>query len=240
MKGSLSVARREFRASFNSPVAYVLIIVFLVFTAAWLFVLQAFFAVGRADLSPWFGVMPLVFAVLVPSATMRSWAEERRLGTYELLLTLPYTEAELVTGKFLAALGVIGLALLLSLGVPLSVSLLGSFDFGVIASQYLGMVLAAAAATAIGEWVSSLAKNQVSAFVGASLLILAFVFVDRVGSFIHATGAFAAVLNWLSLGYHDASFSRGVLDTRDLAFYVLVTLLFLYLTAWNVRRRKWS
>lgn len=240
MKGSLTVARREFRASFNSPVAYVLIVGFLVFTAAWLFIIQAFFAVGRADLSPWFGIMPIVFAFLIPSATMRSWAEERRLGTYELLLTLPFSESEVVLGKFLAAFGMIGAALVLSLGVPLSVAALGDFDAGVIVSQYLGVILMAAAATAAGEWVSSLAKNQVSAFIGAALLILLLVLMDRVGTFLHATGVLAAVFNWLSLSYHNEAFSRGVLDTRDLAFYLLATTFFLYLTAWNVRRRKWS
>ena len=240
MKGSLTIARREFRAAFNSPVAYILIVGFLVFTSVWLFVIEAFFAMGKADLSSWFGLMPVVLVFLISASTMRSWAEERRLGTYELLLTLPFPEAELVLGKFLAAFGVIAVALLLSLGVPLSVAFLGNFDSGIIVSQYIGILLTAAAATAVGEWVSSLAKNQVSAFVGSALLILLLVLLDRVGTFLHAGGALAALFNWLSLSYHNESLSRGVLDTRDLAFYVLSTVFFLYLTAWNVRRRKWS
>lgn len=240
MKGSLNIARREIRSAFNSPVAYVLVGAFLVFTSAWLFVVQAFFVQGKAELSAWFGIMPIVFAFLIPSVTMRSWAEERRLGTYELLLTLPYTEAELVIGKFLSSLAIIGLALLLSLGVPLLVSLLGRLDLGVLVSQYAGILLTAAAAIAIGEWVSSLAKNQVSSFIGASLLILVFVLVDRLGSFLHSGGFGASLLNWLSLAFHNQGFGRGVLDTRDLAYYLILTLFFLYLTAWNVRRRKWS
>jgi ABC-2 type transport system permease protein len=240
MKGTLVVARREFRSAFNSPVAYVLIVGFLVLTAVGLFVVEGFFLVGKADLSPWFGLMPLAFVLLVPAATMRSWAEERRQGTYELLLTLPFSEGELVVGKFIASFGVIAAALLLSLGVPLSCSLLGGFDTGIIVSQYLGVLLLAAASVAIGEWVSSLAKNQVSAFVGSLFVILVFTGADRIGSFVHATGIAASVFNWLSLVFHNASFSRGVLDTRDLAFFVLATVFFLYLTAWNVRRRKWS
>ncbi len=240
MKGSLSVARREIRSAFNSPVAYILIGAFLVFTSVWLFVIQAFFVRGKAELSAWFALMPLVFCFLIPSVTMRSWAEERRLGTYELLLTLPFTEAELVIGKFLASLVVLGLALLLSLGVPLSISLVGRLDLGVLVSQYTGTLLMVAASIAIGEWVSSLAKNQVSAFVGATLLLLLFVLVDKVGSFLQAQGLVASLLNWLSLAFHNQGFARGVLDTRDLAFYLVLTTFFLYLTAWNVRRRKWS
>ena len=240
MKGVLSVARREFRSAFNSPVAYVLVVGFLVFSAAWLFIIQGFFAIGGADLSPYFTLMPFIFALIVPATTMRSWAEERRLGTYEILLTLPLSEAELVFGKFLSSFGVICVALVLSLGVPISVALLGSFDGGMIFSQYFGIFLTAAAVTAIGEWVSSLAKNQVSAFIGASLLVLIFDLVDRVGAFLHVGGILADLLNWLSLNTHYQSLSRGVLDTGDLAYYLLLTVFFLYLTAWNVRRRKWS
>ncbi len=240
MKGTLVIARREFRSAFNSPIAYVLAVAFLVFSSAWLFIFQSYFARGQADLGPWFSIMPVMFAFLIPAATMRSWAEERRLGTYELLLTLPFSEAELVAGKFIAAFAVFAVALLLSLGVPLSLSLLGSFDAGAIFGQYLGILLAAAAATAIGEWVSSMAKNQVSAFVGASLLILAFVLVDKLGAFVHSQGAAAALFAWLSLSAHYSSLARGVLDTRDLSFYLILTLFFLYLTAWNVHRRKWS
>ena len=240
MKGCLAVARREFRSAFNSPIAYVLVIGFLAFSSLWLFIIQSFFAVGQADLQPWFGVMPVMFAFLIPAATMRSWAEERRQGTYELLLTLPFNEGELVAGKYIAALGVFAVAIVLSLGVPLSLSLLGTFDSGAIFGQYLGIILMAAAATAIGEWVSSLAKNQVSAFVGASLLILAFVLVDRVGTFLHSMGLLAQILSWFSLSAHFTSLARGVLDTRDLSYYVILIIAFLYLTAWNVRRRKWS
>jgi ABC-2 type transport system permease protein len=240
MSGTFAVARRELRSSFNSPVAYAVILGFLVFTAAWLYFVRGFFALNQADLRPYFGVMPLVLAFLAPALTMRSWAEERRLGTYELLLTMPFTEAELVAGKFLASLALAAAALMLTLPVPLSASILGSFDVGILAAQYLGIFLEAAAALAIGQWVSSLAKNQVSAFLGGVLVLLLLVLMDRITAFVRLGGAVASVLNWLSLAFHFEAFSRGVLDTRDLAYFVVASGAFLYLSTWNLTRRKWS
>ncbi|HOX31811.1 MAG TPA: ABC transporter permease [Spirochaetales bacterium] len=240
MSKVLAVAKRELRSSFNSPVAYAVILGFLVFTSAWLYFVRGFIAANQADLRPYFGVMPIVLAFLAPALTMRSWAEERRLGTYELLLTMPFTEGQLVAGKFLASLAVAALALLLSLPVPLSASLLGSFDAGVIAAQYLGILLEAAAALAVGQWVSSLAKNQVSAFLGGVLLLLALVLVDRIAAFLQIGGLLASLLNWLSLAFHFDAFSRGVVDTRDLAYFAAVSAAALYLSSWNLSRRKWS
>lgn len=162
------------------------------------------------------------------------------MGTYELLLTLPFTEAELVLGKFLSSFALAALAVLLTLPVPLTASMLGSFDWGVLFTQYLGVLLDAAAAVAIGEWISSRAKNQVSAFLGTVLALLALVFVDRVSSFFGSGGFLASLLNWFSLSFHYDSFSRGVVDSRDLAYYISAQVLFLFLSAWGLNRRKWS
>ena len=136
MKRVLAVAKRELDSSFNSPMAYTVILGFLVFTAAWLYFVRGFFALNQADLRPYFSVMPIVLAFLAPALTMRSWAEERRLGTYELLLTMPFSEGELVAGKFLASLAIAAIALALTIPVPLSASMLGSFDTGVLVAQY--------------------------------------------------------------------------------------------------------
>jgi len=241
MKGVLTVFRREFRAVFNSPVAWGLIVAFLLFTASWLYFVTGFYAAGMADLSAYFGLMPVVLAFVVPALTMRSWAEEARLGTAELLLTLPLGEVELVVGKFLASFAVVAIAVLLGLPVPLMAGLLGSFDPGILLGQYLGVLLVAAAATAIGQWVSSRARNQVSAFLaGTLLLLLLLVLIDRISAFAGPGGLLASLLNWLSLSRHWQGFGRGVLDSRDLAYYLAVTFFFLYLTAWTLGRRKWS
>ena len=240
MKNVLAIARREIKSSFNSPVAYAVILGFLVFTGINLYFLRGFFVVGQADLRPYFTVMPVVFCFLVPALTMRSWAEERRLGTYELLLTLPFTELELVLGKFLSSFALAAIAVALTIPVPLTASMLGSFDVGVLATQYLGVLLMAAAAVAVGEYVSSQAKNQVSAFVGSVFALLALVLVDKLANFFGAGGVVASVLNWLSLAFHYDSFSRGVLDTRDLAYYLSASVLFVCLSSWGLTRRKWS
>ena len=240
MKNVLAIAKREIRSAFNSPVAYAVILGYLLFTGIYLYFIRGFYVAGQADLRDYFTVMPLVFAFLVPALTMRSWAEERRLGTYELLLTLPFTEGQLVLGKFLSSFALAGIAVALTIPVPLTASMLGSFDAGILVTQYLGVLLEAAAAVAVGEWISSLAKNQVSAFVGSVLALLCLVLVDRVSGFFGAQGLAAGLLNWLSLAFHYDSFSRGVVDTRDLAYYLSASVLFLYLAAWGLTRRKWS
>lgn len=240
MKNVLAIARRELRSSFNSPVAYAVILGYLLFTGVYLYFIRGFYAVGQADLRSYFTIMPLVLAFLVPALTMRSWAEERRLGTYELLLTLPFTEGQLVLGKFLSSFSLAAIAIALTIPVPLAASMLGSFDSGLLVTQYLGVLLEAAAAVAIGEWISSLAKNQISAFVGSVLALLLLVLVDRVSGFLGSRGLLASLLNWLSLAFHYDGFSRGVVDTRDLAYYLSASVLFLYLAAWGLTRRKWS
>jgi ABC-2 type transport system permease protein len=240
MKNVITIAKREIRSAFNSPVAYAVILGFLVFTGVYLYFIRGFYAVGQADLRPYFSIMPIVLSFLVPALTMRSWAEERRMGTYELLLTLPFTEGQLVLGKFLSSFALAAISILLTLPVPLAASILGSFDAGVLASQYLGVLLEAAAAVALGEWISSLAKNQISAFVGSVLALLFLVLVDRVAGFIGAGGAFASVLNWFSLAFHYDSFSRGVVDTRDLAYYASAVVCFLYVSSYGLTARKWS
>ncbi len=240
MNSILAIAKRELRSSFNSPIAYAVALGFLVFTSAWLYFVDAFYAVGQADLRSYFTLMPVVLAFLAPALTMRSWAEERRLGTYELLLTMPFTEGQLVAGKYLSSLALAALSIGLTLPVPLMASLLGSFDAGILVAQYLGVFLEAAAALAIGQCISSYSKNQVTAFLVSVLALVFLVIVDKIGRFLSLGGLAAALLNWLSLSFHYDAFSRGVVDTRDLAYFASVSVLFLYLAAWGLTRRKWS
>lgn len=216
MRGFAALFRKEMRTSFNSPVAYIVLAGFLVFTAVWTFVINDFFAADIASLRGYFGIMPIVFVVLIPAITMRVWAEERRAGTDEILLTLPTGEWTLVLAKYASSLCLVVIAIALTAFVPVSVRRLGDFEQGEILGQYIGLFLLAGSGVAIGQLASSLAKNQVSAFLFSALTLLALSLVGDI-----------PVLDYLSLDAHYRSFVRGIVDTRDLVFFVGVSALVL-------------
>src|ERR1700761_4246590 len=165
MRNILIVAGRELGGYFATPVATVFIVIFLVLQGALTFNLGNFFDRGQADLNPFFTFIPWVFLLLIPAITMRLWAEERRLGTIELLLTLPITQGQAVIGKFLAAWAFCAIALALTFPFVIAVNILGQPDNGVSAAGYLGSLLVAGAFLSIGAALSALTKNQVIAFV---------------------------------------------------------------------------
>jgi ABC-2 type transport system permease protein len=234
-----SIVRKEARSYFNSPIAYIVVVFFLAFTAIWLFYISDFAATDLATLRSYFGIMPIVLVLLVPALTMRSWAEESRLGTDELLLTLPFREWELVLGKFIATYGLLLLTLLLTVPVPLTVTRLGDFERGEILGQYFGMALLGGAAVAIGLFVSSVSRNQISAFIINAVILLALTLFNQINSIVTLPAGVAAVINYASLEFHFRSFIRGVLDSRDLSFFVVVTGLFLVLNRYVLVARKW-
>ncbi len=239
MKGSMTIARRELAAYFNSPVAYIFIVAFLVTCGVLFYFLERFFAAGQASLRGYFSLMPLVLSVLVPALTMRLWAEERRQGTYELLLTMPFRDEELVLGKYLASMAVVSVALALSLPIPLLTSLFGRFDAGVIVAEYLGALLMASSAVALGQAVSGASRNQMSAFMITVIMLLALSLISQITTWLELPAYLAAGINWVSLSYHFESFSKGVVDTRDLAYFLLLTVASLYTTARLLSAGKW-
>src|SRR6201999_1656472 len=174
MRPILTIAGRELASYFATPVATVFIVIFLVLQGALTFNLGNFFDRGLADLTPSFTFIPWVFLLLVPAITMRLWAEERRLGTIELLLTLPLTQFPAVVGKFLAAWAFCAIALLLTFPFVIAVNILGSPDNGVIASGYIGCLLVAGAFLSVGAAMSALTRNQVIAFVLAVAICFLF------------------------------------------------------------------
>lgn len=239
MNGTVTIARREIASYFNSPVAYIFMAAFLLVCGTLFFFFETFFAAGQATMRGYFSLMPIVLSVLAPALTMRLWAEERRQGTYELLLTMPFSDAELVVGKFAAAMAVIVAALALSLPVPLFASLFGRFDAGTIAAEYLGALLMASAVVAIGQAVSGAAKNQMSAFMATVLILLSLSLLSQLTMLIDMPSALASVINWVSLAYHFSSFSRGVADTRDIVYFILITVACLYATTRLLSAGKW-
>ncbi|MFH1466407.1 MAG: Gldg family protein [Pseudomonadota bacterium] len=227
MNAVLTVARKEARALFLSPVAVLFLGVFLFVTEFSFFTLSGFFARNLADIRPLFQGMPVLLILLVAAITMRQWAEERKMGTLEVLLTLPIRTRDLVLGKFLAGLLLVAVALVLTLPIPLSVSFLGDLDWGPVIGGYVGAMLLASAYLALGLCISSATDNQVVALmvtlVAGGLLYL----LGSEGLVALFSDHGAAFLRSLGTGSRFDSIERGVLDLRDLAYYGSLTLVFL-------------
>jgi ABC-2 type transport system permease protein len=163
---ALILARKEILQYLYAPAFYGAAVFFLLFCSVWLFFIQRYFEMDYASMRPYFGIFPIVYIMVIPVLTMKSWAEERKTGTAELLLTMPFTEWDLVLGKFFSVVSVLGMILLLTLPLPLSLSLLGNYDSGVIFCEYLGAFLLGASASALGLLLSALSKNQAGSFLG--------------------------------------------------------------------------
>jgi ABC-2 type transport system permease protein len=236
------VARRELRAYFNSPIAYVFLFVFVGAAVFTFFNVNAFFARGQADMRALFDAVPFLSLLLVPALTMRLWAEEAKQGTLETLLTLPARDHELVAGKFLASWGLLGAGLLLTLPLPLTLSAAGAgnFDWGPIWGGYVGALLLGAAYLAMGQFLSALTENQILAFIFALVGCMALYGLGTEafsGLFSDRT---AAILRALGTGSRFQSIGRGVIDLRDLVYYVSLTSFFLMLSVAALRSKRWA
>lgn len=239
MSRLVPLLRREVLSYLNSPIAYVVAVFFLAFTSVWFFFIQQFVAQNVASLRAYFTIMPIIFILLIPAITMRSWAEERKLGTAELLLTLPYREGEIVIGKFLGVFALLATVLALTIPVPLSVGPLGDFETGQIIGQYIGVLLLGAAGIAIGLFLSAFSANQITAFILTAVVLLFLTLLNQVTLLADLPPAIASLVNYLSIGHHFRAFERGLVDTRDVVFYLGMTFLFLYLNTKVLVYRKW-
>ncbi|UCF66861.1 MAG: ABC transporter permease subunit, partial [Acidobacteriota bacterium] len=235
-----AVARREMASYFNSPIAYVFLLVFVGAALFTFFNVNAFFSRNLADLRGLFDAVPILMILLVPALTMRLWAEERKQGTIEVLLTLPAKEQELVLGKFLASWALLALGLGLTLLLPISVGLLGDLDWGPVIGGYVGAVLLGGAYLAVGQFVSATTENQILAFILALVVCLALYGVGTetfTGLFSDRT---AGLLRSIGTGSRFASIARGVIDLRDLAYYLSLTAFFLAASVTTLRARRWA
>lgn len=230
MEATIAVAKREFRTFFASPIAYIVLGGFLLLSG-WLFFSTLFLA-GQASLRGFFGLVPVLFVVLVPAITMRAVAEEKKTGTMELLLTFPMDDWQIVAGKFLAALGMVGVGLAWTAPYALSVASLtgpgAKFDWGPVFAGYLGLLLLASSFIALGLWGSALSRNQIVGFIVGLVLCFAFAFIDKFAALLPEQ--VGQLVEYLSVDYHFDNIARGVIDTRDLLFYVSLTALGLVLT----------
>jgi len=223
MKGLKAIFKRELGSYFDTPVAYVFIVIFLVLNGIFTFYVGGFFERGQADLAPFFEFHPWLYMFLIPAVSMRLWSEERKSGTLELILTLPVSLTASVVGKFLAAWVFTGLALLGTFPIWVTVNYLGDPDNTVIAISYIGSLLMAGGFLSIGSCVSALTKNQVIAFVVSFIICLAF----NLSGFPMVLDIFNAwapqfvveVIGSFSFLTHFDSIQKGVIDFRDLIFF---------------------
>ena len=236
------IAKREFAAYFATPLAGVFLIVFMALTGAFAFYIGNFFGRGQADLFPFFAYHPWLYLLLVPAVAMRLWAEERKTGTIELLMTLPISPWAAVLGKFFAAWAFIGVALALTFPIWITVNLLGDPDNGVILTGYLGSFLMAGAFLAIGAFVSALTKNQVIAFILAAMVCFLFLMsgVDLVQNALGswAPGFIADAVSAMSVLSHYQEIARGVVTAPSVILFASLIVFFLFANVIAVGEKK--
>ena len=237
-----AVLKRELYGYFHTPVAYVFIIIFLFLTGIFSFYLGAFYERGQADLEPFFRFHPWLYLFLIPAISMRLWSEERKTGTIELLMTLPISVTDAVLGKFLAAWCFTAIALVLTFPMWITVNYLGDPDNTVILAGYLGSLLMAGGFLAIGSCISALSKSQVIAFVIS--VVICFLFIlsgfPLVLDFFQgwAPQALVDVISSLSFLTHFDSINKGVIDLRDVVYYIVLIAFWLYANVVVIDSRK--
>ena len=238
MKLALVIAKKELKSFFDSLTAYILLVVFLGLSGffTWLYGSDVFF-VDQATLQPFFSVAYWTIFFFIPAITMKMIAEENKSGTIELLLTKAITDWEVILGKFLACLSLIIISLAFTLPYYISVWMMGPIDHGAVWTGYLGIILMSAVYISIGLFASSITKNQVVAFLTSLFIGVFFLIIFDVlsGNF---TGTIGEVFSYLSLSTHYESISRGVVDSRDLIYYLSITFLGLFLAETAISRRK--
>jgi ABC-2 type transport system permease protein len=242
MRNVRYIFKRELGGYFATPVAYVFLVIFLVLASTFTFYLGNFFERGQADLQAFFSFHPWLYLFLIPAISMRLWSEERRAGTIELFLTLPITIGEAVLGKFLAAWAFVGIALALTFPIWITVNMLGEPDNGIIVAGYAGSLMMSAGYLAIGSCVSAMTKSQVIAFVVAAAACFVFTVsgTPLVIAFFSgwAPGAVVEAVAGLSFLTHYNAIMRGVIDIRDLIYFVSLVAAFLFANAAIVEMKK--
>ncbi len=224
MRQVTRIFRKEFKAYFISPIAYIVIAVFLLVTG-WFF-FTPFFLFNQANLRNFFGLLPLVFSFVVPAVTMRLFSEELNVGSYEILLTMPVTILDIALGKFLASAVFVAAMLIPTIAYPITVSLLGQLDWGPVVGGYVGAVFLGAAFSAIGLLASSLTRNQIIAFIAGMAICFGLTLIDKMLFFLPQS--LLGILGYLGADSHFQNISKGIVDSRDVLYFLSVCFVGLY------------
>jgi ABC-2 type transport system permease protein len=234
MRQALLIYKKEFRDYFISPIAYIVITLFLLI-AGWLF-FSVFFVNGQADMRNFFNRLPFIFALVVPIVTMRLFSEELNVGSYELLLTLPVTFNDIIIGKFLAAVAFVAAMLVPTLLYPIGISFVGDLDWGVVVAGYVGALMLGAAYVAVGIFASALTRNQIIAAIVGMAICAFLAIVDKMLFFFPRS--ILALVEYASSGVHFENIAKGILDTRDLLYFLSIVFLGLYATHLAMQEKK--
>jgi len=221
-----TIALKEFKDYFISPIAYIVISLFLIVTG-WFF-FSTFFIYGRADLRDFFALLPITFSFFIPAVTMRMFAEEKNVGSYESLLTMPVSFSHIALGKFFAASAFAAAMLLPTLSYPLFISFIGNVDLGPVIGGYIGAILLGGAYCSIGLFASALTRNQIIAFIIGCAICFALTIIDRMLFFVPER--LVPVVEYLGANAHFTNISKGIIDSRDLIYFASVIFIFIFST----------
>ncbi|RCK77655.1 MAG: gliding motility protein GldF [Ignavibacteriae bacterium] len=236
MENIITIFKKELKSYFDSAMAYIIIVVF-VGLLGWFFT-SSLFLVNLATLRSFFETAPFLLLFFGPAITMRLISEEKKSGTIELLATKPIQDYEIIIGKFLSAWALFVIALLPTLIYYFTITILGDIEIGPVIGGYLGLILVGAVFIAIGVFGSTLTENQVVAFIISFLFVFILFILDKILMF--APGFLASILEYISIDYHFSNIARGVIDTRDLIYYISAIVLMLYLSTVVISKRRWA
>jgi len=220
------IYKREFKTFFTSPGAYIIISLFLIITG-WFF-FASFFLEGRADMRNFFALLPIIFAFSIPAVAMRLFSEEFKSGSFEILKTLPVSDLDIIAGKYLASLLFALIMLAPTLVYPVFISTLGDLDWGPVVGGYIGAIFLAGAFSAIGVFASSTTKNQVVAFIISASICFFLTVINQ--SLVFLPAFLTGFLQYLSTSYHFSNVAKGIIDSRDIIYFLTLIFITLYAT----------
>jgi ABC-2 type transport system permease protein len=234
MKSTLNIFRKEFKGYFISPIAYIVISIFLILTG-WFF-FSTFFLYGQAEMRSFFSLLPIIFSFVIPAVTMRLFSEEFNTGSYELILTMPVSSLDIILGKFMAAAAFAVVMLVPTFFYAIFISFIGDLDWGPVIGGYIGAILLGASFSAIGLFASSLTRNQIIAFITGMSLCFLLTLIDKMLFFLPE--AALGVFQYLGADFHFQNISKGIIDSRDILYFISVCFVMLYSTNLAIEEKK--
>ena len=236
MRNLKAIYFKEMKSYFNSPMAYIFLVIFAIINGY--FFTRTFFLFNQSDMRSLFNIIPLVYLFFIPAITMSLIAREKNLGTMEVISTLPLKDLDFVAGKFLAALSLVLVGLFITLVHFFTLIQVGTnIDYGAVFTGYLGLALAGAVYSSIGTFASSITDNQVVAFIIGIFIVIIFFLMDKMLMFVPVS--LTGIIQYLSVDYHLSNISRGVIDSRNLIYFASVVGFFLFMTVRVLEIRKW-